>query len=267
MLKAIRIIAYQNMPNYRKPAAIAIQDSYKLPPYSTVIGFIHTACGFTEYHPMRVSIAGRNKSSVVDMYTRYFHGGRKLEFGRHQLFTENNSGMGLGGFADSLSGIPSEQEGRTGITRSLGYAQLMVDMELAIYVVPDNPDELEVIKNGLLNPVRYPALGRHEDILRLDNVEIVNLARQSDDDEDESQSFSMPYDALIPLDIYEELEIFVSGTVYNMNKVFKTDKTGKDPLRKITERVKAKLVKGGTTFTVNAYYDIYQGDKIGIFLA
>ncbi|NLL56359.1 MAG: CRISPR-associated protein Cas5 [Clostridiales bacterium] len=262
MLKAVRVIAYQNMANYRRPTAIAVQDSFKLPPYSTVIGLIHTACGFTEYHPMKISIVGSSKSSLVDMYTRYYHSGMKLEMDRHQLYVENNPGNILGGYAKPTV----DANGKIGITRSLGYAQLMVDVELAIYIVPDNPDELEVIKYGLLNPVRYPALGRHEDILRIDNVEIVTLCKQSDDEE-ESIPFSMAYDALIPLDVYDELELNSLGTIYNMNKVFQIDKAGKETSRKIVERVKAKLIKGGTTFTVNALYDTYLGKKIGVFMA
>lgn len=267
MLKAVRVIAYQNMPNYRKPTAIAIQDSYPLPPYSTVIGFVHTCCGYEEYQPMKVSIAGKSKSLVADMYTRYFHGNRKLEIGRHQLYTEKDPSCGLGGWVTPKL----DTEHKIGITRGLGYMQLLVDVELAIYIVPDNPDQLEEIKNGLLYPKRYPALGRHEDILRIDDVEIVELKRLTDEESDE-QAFTMEYDALIPLDIIDELELETMGrtpgTVFNFNKVFYVDKAEKKPYRKILERVKAKLVKSGTLFTVNAYYDdTYKGQKIGVFLA
>lgn len=273
MLKAIRVIAYQNMPNYRKPSAIAIQDSYKLPPYSTVIGFIHTACGFNEYHPMKISIAGCNKSSVVDMYTRYLFGtaleydSRAEGYKRHQLYTEDNEGAGLGGYTKNLNKDGSDGKDKRGIIRGQGYAQLMVDMELAIYIVPDNPDELETIKNGLLNPARFPALGRHEDILRIDNVEIVELFKQTDDVEDED-GYSMKYDALVPLDIYEKLELECKGTIYNMNKVFRTSAKGKKlPFREVVERVRAKLIKSGTNFYVNTYFDLYGEERIGVFLA
>ena len=33
--------------------------TYPLPPYSTVIGAIHKACSYTEYHPMQISIQGK----------------------------------------------------------------------------------------------------------------------------------------------------------------------------------------------------------------
>lgn len=44
--KAVRIIAYQNMASYRVPSSLAIKESYPLPPYSSVIGMVHAACGF-----------------------------------------------------------------------------------------------------------------------------------------------------------------------------------------------------------------------------
>lgn len=275
MLKAVRVIAYQNMPNFRKPTSFAIQDSYKLPPYSTVIGMVHTACGFTEYHPMRVSIAGRYHNTMVDMYTRYFFG-MSLEYDskaggytRHQLYTDKEEGGGLGGFTSGLAPDGSTAKNKDGITRGLGYAELVTDLELAIYIVPDNPDELELIKDGLTYPKRFPALGRHEDILRMDNVEIVELKQQSDNDMDDGQLFHMHYDALVPMDIYSELSLNCQGTVYSLNKCFATkDAKGVElKSRRITERVTAKLIKAGTAFAAKAMYDEYGDDKIGVFLA
>jgi len=60
MNKAIRIKCSQQLANYRKPTSFLIKESYPLPPYSTVIGMIHVACGFTEYHPMDISIQGKH---------------------------------------------------------------------------------------------------------------------------------------------------------------------------------------------------------------
>ena len=42
--------------------------TYPLPPYSTVIGAIHKACGYTDYHPMKVSIQGKYGSLKTRLF-------------------------------------------------------------------------------------------------------------------------------------------------------------------------------------------------------
>lgn len=49
----------QNKANYKKEETSTNKMTYPLPPYSTVIGAVHSACSFTEYHPMQVSVQGR----------------------------------------------------------------------------------------------------------------------------------------------------------------------------------------------------------------
>lgn len=70
-MKGIRIEAYQNLVNYKKPTSFQLKESYPLPPYSTVIGMVHAACGFTSYVPMQVSIQGKYHAKVNDLWTRY----------------------------------------------------------------------------------------------------------------------------------------------------------------------------------------------------
>ena len=55
-MKALRIRLTQTSANYRREETIDNRMTYPLPPYSTVIGAIHKACGFTSYHPMDISI-------------------------------------------------------------------------------------------------------------------------------------------------------------------------------------------------------------------
>ena len=58
MMKAIKLHCFQNLVNYKKPSSFIIKETYPLPPYSTVIGMIHAACGFKRYHRMKLSIQG-----------------------------------------------------------------------------------------------------------------------------------------------------------------------------------------------------------------
>lgn len=57
-MKAIRLHIKQNTANYRREETVNCRMTYPLPPYSTVIGALHKACGYTEYHPMKLSIQG-----------------------------------------------------------------------------------------------------------------------------------------------------------------------------------------------------------------
>lgn len=67
-MKAIRLHLKQNSANYRREETVNCRMTYPLPPYSTVIGAIHKACGYTEYHPMKISIQGKYGSLKQKMF-------------------------------------------------------------------------------------------------------------------------------------------------------------------------------------------------------
>jgi len=90
MMKAIRLHCFQNLANYKKPSSFIIKETYPLPPYSTIIGMIHAACGFKRYHRMKLSIQGTNQGMISELYTRYsFSSGAKYEEGRHNICIED----------------------------------------------------------------------------------------------------------------------------------------------------------------------------------
>ena len=68
-MKALRIVLTQNKAHYRKEETITNKMTYPLPPFSTVIGALHNACGFREYHPMDISIQGKFASMAKQAYT------------------------------------------------------------------------------------------------------------------------------------------------------------------------------------------------------
>lgn len=67
-MKAIRLHIKQNSANYKKEETVQNRMTFPLPPYSTVIGAIHKACGYTSYHPMQVSVQGKYGSLKTKMY-------------------------------------------------------------------------------------------------------------------------------------------------------------------------------------------------------
>ena len=71
MKKALRIILKQSSANYKKEETHVNKMTYPLPPISTVIGAIHSACNYREYHPMDISIQGKYESMHKEPYTDY----------------------------------------------------------------------------------------------------------------------------------------------------------------------------------------------------
>ncbi|MEG2869295.1 MAG: CRISPR-associated protein Cas5 [Terrisporobacter sp.] len=70
-MKALRIVLKQSSANYKKEETIDNKMTYPLPPMSTVIGAIHSACNYKDYHPMDISIQGKFESMHKEPYTDY----------------------------------------------------------------------------------------------------------------------------------------------------------------------------------------------------
>ena len=229
MLKAVRIMLSQQMPNYRKPASFLIKETYPLPPYSSIIGMIHAACGFTEYHSMDISIQGTYASEVSDLATMYSFG-IKYDANRHQLKVPNPNG------------------GFDGINRGPKYAQLLTDVELVIHILPDDENKLEIIKNGILYPKNYLSLGRYEDIVSVDSVDVVEINKFDAQEE----TITLSYDAYVPAEQFSEGDTI--GTIYKLPKKFSINKKG---VRCWDEYVKAYHLPKGSSYSSRDtdYYD------------
>lgn len=67
----LRLKLSQNVANYRKPESAENKMTYPLPPFSTIIGAIHSACGYTEYHQMDISVQGDFQTLKDRVYTNH----------------------------------------------------------------------------------------------------------------------------------------------------------------------------------------------------
>lgn len=243
-MKAIRLMAYQNMPSYRKPTSFILKESYPLPPYSSVIGMIHAACGFESYVDMDVSVQGRYYSSTSELYTKYeFGNGTKYESGRHNV---------------KLSAADKDY----GMIRGMGNVEVLVDMELLIHIKPKDEAMLETIAQGLRYPKVFLALGRWEDLIRIDSVDIVDIK-----DTELERKVKLSYDAYIPKSIeqqFDEYEVNFSGTIYKLNKKYVIDaKTG---MRKWDEQIIARYATRGSQINSGEYM-LIDGNNYPVFLA
>ncbi len=196
--KAIRMVAEQTLANYCKPNSYLIKETYPLPPYSTIIGMIHAVCGFKTYHPMQVSVQGSFSSTVSDLYQRYAFGNMKFDPTRHQLK------------------VPSGDR-EVGVTKGVGYAEEVTEMELVIHLVPENEEDFDLIMDGLRHPKVFPALGRHDDLLNITSFEVVDVALSQ-------KRCALKRYAYVPVAQLEEMasanvqNVHLRGTTYKIRK-------------------------------------------------
>ena len=236
MERAIRVKCFQNLVNYKKPSSFIIKETFPLPPYSTVLGMIHAACGYTEFHPMKLCIQGTNSGTVSELYTRYsFSAGTKYEEGRHQICVEDGE--------------------KYGIFRGIANVELVCDNDMVIHVIPEE-DDFEKVYNSLKYPPKYLSLGRYEDLLDIERVDIVNIHQ-----EDEVE---IKRDMYIPVSYGIELGDR-RGTIYNLTKEYEITKQGLRRWKKENGRVKAYYCSGGVVIDEGAYVDDFEKDAALIF--
>ena len=259
-MRAIRIQCFQNLANYRKPSSLIIKETYPLPPYSTVIGMIHRACDFKEYHPMNVSIQGTNKGTISDLYTRYsFSFGTKYEEGRHQICVQDDKDYG--------------------VFKGIAYTELVCENDMVIHIVPKEED-FDVILQGLRYPKQYLALGRHEDLVDIERVDVVNLSVK--------EKVYMVNDIYIPLNLIknekdesawddekeEEEPLFpkicvgrgLAATIYTLNKEYEITKKGFRRWKREGGKIKAVYCPAGTAFN-HILTDDFNDENTPVMLA
>lgn len=207
-MKAIRVKLQQNLVNYKKPNSFQLNETYPLPPYSTVIGMVHTLCEFRGYHDMKISVMGKYNSKVNDLYTRYeFSSGKKYESGRHQL-----------------------RANEFGISRGISTAELLVDVELLLHIIPIDQDLVGKIESAFLFPIEYPSLGRREDIAVINEVKVVDVVENKIKN---TLRLDEDYKAYIPIEELERIKlknreegVSISGTRYKINKNYELSNIG-----------------------------------------
>lgn len=251
-MKGIRLKLWQDMVNYKKPASFQLKETYPLPPYSTVIGMVHNLCRYSEYKPMNISVQGKYFSKVNDLYTRYeFKNAMKFDEKRHQL-----------------------KVGEYGVCKGVATAELLVDVELLIHIVPKDQSLVDEIYNALLYPREYPSLGRREDLVTiLEKPKIVKIERKMLDN---SIRLEKGYGAYIPLNLLQKEKIKFknqvdgiseTGTRYKLPKNYTLVNYGTDKLPKIFRKWEKIDVIYGTNISMLADEELFiDEDGKGVFL-
>src|SRR5690625_1210769 len=153
---ALRIKAFQETTCYTRPFANKVTETYPLPPYSTVKGMIHSVLKAEKLIPFSLCIQGDYETIIVDYKKTYF-------------VKRNTVNMPI--IFDGLSG---EHPTFPDMTSMPLYTHMLYNINLVIHLKADEAI-LNDIYHCFKNLDSYPSLGRQEDLLRIDSVDIMNL--------------------------------------------------------------------------------------------
>lgn len=205
-MKVLKIRLTQSSANYAKEDTIDNKLTYPLPPLSTVIGAIHTACKFKEYHPMNISIQGDYESVNKKIYnSNYFSNslfddrGTLVKMSNPNMLSKSYQivGMSTGQSSSTLKcsfmkeskvkiankSLLEEYKNYKEINDKKGLEnfktlnntvrsyEILSDIELVLHIESDI-DTLNTIKDNIYN---LKSLGRSEDFVDVLDAEIIEL--------------------------------------------------------------------------------------------
>ncbi|ACI19854.1 type I-B CRISPR-associated protein Cas5b [Dictyoglomus thermophilum] len=152
-MKVLKLKVYQQFANYRKPLSYSFIDTFPLPTYSNIRGWIHRILQAQEYIPLSISIQGTYESIVYDLQTFY-------KFDRPRPEKKD------------LIFLP---EYKKTIVKSPFYVANLQNVSLILHINMEY-SLLEKIKTMLLDT--FPSIGRHEDMARIDKIDFVEVKRK-----------------------------------------------------------------------------------------
>ena len=128
---------------------------------------------------------------------------------------------------------------------------------MVIHIIPAEEDFAHVYQS-LLYPGRYLSLGRYEDLLDIERVDIVKIHQEEEVD--------LKRDMYIPVAMAETLGIENSRmTVYHLTKEYEITKQGLRRWKKENGRVHAFYYPAGNTLGQGAYVDDFEEDAALVF--
>lgn len=166
-MKAIRLETFQSTAHFRYPKWFKYRQTYPLPPASTVVGFVHNMCQWTQYHPLQVSISGKYANIDKDYQTMI------KGFGNTSIDNPSKD------FEERWCEKFNDGDKRYGFVKDPTWVEFLSYLECILHIVPENQNEIEEIYQALKYPPVFPALGRNDDLVDIKKVEIVELSDES----------------------------------------------------------------------------------------
>ncbi|WP_242859338.1 type I-B CRISPR-associated protein Cas5b [Caloramator mitchellensis] len=158
MMKALKLKIYQEMACYKKPFALKVAETYPLPPYSTIKGFLHYILKAQNYIDMAISVQGDYEDKFVNLQTYYFFKGKE-------------------------------------VTKAPLNVHYLHNVNLIIHIYA-NENILNNIYENVYSSKEFFSIGRREDIARIDEIKLVEFKQL--DLFEEMSSFDLNYSAYIP---------------------------------------------------------------------
>jgi len=259
MMKALRIKIYQPTAHYRMPFTYQRRHTYPIPPYSTIIGFLSNMLGiydqenelFHKIQSCKLSISGKFNIKLTEYI--WF---RNLNKKSHETYFGSATIRKKNGEINHIGG------------QSPMRIDVLENMHLNIHIASEDPSFLDELKNCLKNPVNRLEtihIGRAEDWLVFDSIELVDLIPSSKH-KNYKHFFWIPQKIWVPESIEFDFER-TQGLFYNL-PTFATIKDYNKTFNRHAERsfkyLRSKLNDGALT-GINYLYD--EKSDIPVFLA
>jgi|SRR5690625_1151401 len=155
-MKALQIKGFQETVCYTRPFANKVTETYPLPPYSTVKGMIHAILKADQLIPFELSIQGSYDTIISDYRKTYF-----IE----------KSTVNIPIIFDGLSGEMPEFSDMKSMPI---YSHMLYGVKIIIHINAEE-ETLNNIYNAFQQLTEHVSLGRREDLLRIDQVKLVDL--------------------------------------------------------------------------------------------
>ena len=209
-MKILKMKLFQETACYKKPFAFKVAETYPLPPYSTVIGMLHKILQAKsgEYFDMNISIQGEYESIFSNYQNLRMYKGK-----------------------DKVTDMPRN-------------VHQLLNINLIIHVKAED-NIIDNLYKNIIDGVETFTLGRNEDIVRVDEVRILNNIS-------EVNIVPITTSAYIP-DYISDGDI--SGIHYRLNSKYSI----KNNLRQ-WEKVDVTYVEGDKNETIEDTASVYIDD-------
>lgn len=257
-MKALRIKIFQPTAHYRMPFTYQRRHTYPIPPYSTVIGFLCNMLGIdyqgdTKYEQLKkckLSVSGCFEQKLTEYI--WF---RNLSKGSHEKYFGSTESREKNGEINHIGG------------QSPMRIDVLENMHLNIHIA-GNENFLLELEESLHNPINRLEtvhLGRAEDWLVFESIQLVELEK-SEKDKNYNHFFWIPrhieIDETIDFDFNKAEGLFYNLPVFATIKDY--DKTYNRHAERRFSYMRSKLNDGAITGMEYLYDDL---SGVPVFLA
>lgn len=228
-MKVLKIKCFQESASYKKPFMLKTNETYPLPPYMTISGWLHSVLGVNSYVDLNISVQGNFEALYSNYQTIRFYKSKEvttMPLNMHELLNVN----------------------------------LIIHISAAEEVLND-------IYSKILN--QFESLGRYEDLLRIDDVKFIELNEYNVDylfnqednfDTKELSSYRLRNNIYTNKDL--ALENNLNSIVYKLNTHYVHNKSQSG--RKIYT-VNKSYVEAGSEITIGKIMLDEDGDIVSFY--